>query len=331
MRTGATILTAVLLAAGSSAAQESPSGRFRAEVTLRAGAQRFPESNRWEAQVMDREGVLRYSLSREIAYDIQFPSLRLSDEGWCVLSSGNEGWVEWYGADGMPAGILKPFASPAPDYERIVKTAVGRSHAGLLLSEPGSPEARVLLTDDRGGILWTRMLGLSNAAEIALSEDGRFLVAGAYDGAVPPRAVTVLFDGDGNEVWAREGSFRFADIDPAEGRILLADRNTVTIVPASSPDAEGVWRSGRREHVVTGVRWAGDRAAVAVEEVSLESGVPMYVTSTLLLLDRTGAVLDRRDVALPSAHPSALHVEADRVELRSPAGPSVAIPLARSR
>jgi hypothetical protein len=331
MRTGALILTGVLLTSGPSAAQESPSGLFRAEVTLRAGAQRFPESNGWEGRVLDRDGNLRYLLSREIPFDIQFPSLRLSDEGWCVLSSGNEGWVEWYDADGKPAGTLEPFASPGPDYERIVKTAVGRAHAGLLVSEPGSPEARVLLTDDRGGVLWTRMLGLPNAAEIALSEDGRFLVAGAYDGAVPPREVTVLFDGDGQEAWAREGSFRYADIDPAGKRILLADRNTVTIVPASSPDPEGVWRSGRREQVVTGVRWAGDRAAVAVEEVSLDSGVPMYVTSTLLLLDRTGAVLDRRDVAVPSAHPSALRVEADRVELRSPAGPAVAIPLSQSR
>jgi len=326
---GALVFLAAALAAAPVHAQDSPGGTTRAEVSIAGGAVRYPESNRWEARITGRDGTLRYVLSREVPFDVQFPSVRVEDEGWCVVASGNEGWVEWYDANGSLVRSWRPFASPVPEYERVLKTAVGSGRTGVLLSEPGSGASRAVLTDAAGEILWTHALPYPHAGEISLAADGRFLLAGSYDTSVPPRTATVLLDAAGVEVWTREGMFRHADVDAVQGRVALGDRSGVTILPAAPGGSAAVWRTGSPAEVVSAVRWAGERLAVAAEEVSVGEEGPRYVSTSLVILDRAGRELERRTVRVSSAAPATLHPADGGVELRSGAGRSLRVPIPR--
>jgi hypothetical protein len=125
--------------------------------------------------------------------------------------------------------------------------------------------------------------------------------------------------------------FRHAGISAAGDMVALAEKNAVRILPATPGGSASVWRTAGPAHVVSAVRWAGGFVAAAVEEVSTGSGVPRYVSSSLVLLDPSGAVVGRRTLRAVSDLPATLHPAGDGVELRSPTGVSVSIALPGSR
>ena len=298
--------------------QSSRSGNYYAEVEIEAKAKRWPEGNSWKATVYDQVGTMQYQISKEVPFDVQYPAIQISDVGGrSVVYSPFEGWIEFYNGKGNVVSTVLPFVGEKPEYERILKCSIAGERAAFLISEPSAPHARVLLTDLEGNQFWDVSLDLKIAAEILLSANSEYVLAGSYTSDDRIERSTTLLDKDGKMQKMFHGIFRYADFDEEENRVVFTERNAVVIASIYDGEPSVRWSSNSREEVVTGARFAGCYVGVVVEKVSLETGKPLYNNPLLVVLNEKAEVLLRKQLVQVSEHPATLRTDGEILTLSS--------------
>jgi hypothetical protein len=313
----------------SAEAQTSRNDEYTAIIVRRAGAKTHREHNTWVARVVDRRGATRYQISKDIAFDTQFPAIYLTDDGASVVVRVFDGLVEFYDGAGNLVRTLEPFGRKTTEHEQTIKCNVAGNRAALLFSTPEANNATLLLTDVSGRELWRKNLKEKQAAEVFLSRNGKYVVAGSYTFGTRLRSFTQAFDEDGNEAGVFDDAFRCADISDG-GRIVLSGKNSLSIHQLGQPKLKFVWKTERRDQIVTGVRIAGSDVACSVEHVVMKEGIPMYLNPSLVVLDATAKVRTSKQLRSSSTTPSTIRVTPHQVVLTSKSS-SVFLPISTSK
>ncbi|MBI5472894.1 MAG: hypothetical protein HY961_11165 [Ignavibacteriae bacterium] len=323
-----TFLLLAVVASGSFA-QTSRNGEFSASVTTSGGAKDRNDHNTWSARIIDRNGKARYEISRDIPFDMQFPSVYVADDGSSIVVYVFVGAVDFYDSRGKLIRTLGPFGKKTAEHEQIIKCSVAGKRAAFLISTPESKYAQLFVTDLGGDELWRKYLRGKNAGEIMLSSDSKLLVAGSYEVNAKPQHFAELFGEDGQALRTLNASFRFADFLP-DGRFVFSDRNSVTIASLVGDEAGRTWNTGHKEKIVTALKVVDNIAACAVEQVRIPNGTPAYIDPTLVLLNEEAQVLGTTQINASSQHPSVISTDGKHVRLTSEAKQaSIPIPTGR--
>jgi hypothetical protein len=291
---------------------------FYAEVEIHATAKKWPEGNSWKATVYDSAGALRYQIAKEVPYDVQYPAIRLSDaRARCIVFSPFEGWIEFYDGEGNIAGTMSPFVGEAPTYERILKCSVAGGRAAFLVSEPLTASARVMLTDLEGNEIWNVSLSLETAAEVFLSTNGEYVLAGSYTSGDRIERSTVLLDRSSKVLRTFDTIFRHADFAEEDRRVVFTERNGIVLASIDGKEPSVRWSTKDRNEVVTGVRFVAGHVGIVVEKVTLETGKPLYNNPQLVVLNQQGQQVLNKQLHQISEDPASLKIDGKTLTVSS--------------
>lgn len=299
-------------------AQSSRNGAFKVDVSTNAEAKGTAENTVWTAKVFDKEGRYRYAVSKEIPFDMQFPSLSIADNGALLVAYSLDGLIEFYSPQGVIIRSLHLNRQLLGNYEQVVKCSAGEDRAAILVSHPEKSNAELLFISLEGEELWRKTLKGRNAAEVFLGAEQQYVAAGSYTADANVTSNCQVFDARGNEISSYDRAFRFADI-AANGMIVLSDRNSVRLFKLGSAKPLFEWKPSNNEEIVTNVRLLGQDAVCSVELVQTDSRTPTYVNPRLLVLSIDGTVKKESRLASISTKPSSLIIDGSTATLTSAA------------
>jgi WD40 repeat protein len=300
---------------GAVIAQTSRSGDFYAETEIRVAAEKYLERNLWTATVYARGAERKYQLSREVPYDVPFPTIYLSDDGRSVLVISLDGLIEFYDQSGNIVGKISPFPLATPDYERVITCSIAGDRAGFVVSESRGTNARLILTDLEGHEAQNIQLAGKHAGQVYVSNSGSHLLASSYSSDDKIRLSTVLFERLGKSIHEFDMLFRHADISEDDELVVMTDRNALLIAGLDARASAVRWTTGSTERVITDVKVVGGLVAAVVEEISIEAGKPVYTSPSLVVVDRKGQVVATRTLTGTSSRPAVLRAEGSTATL----------------
>jgi hypothetical protein len=311
------LAVALCLAPPGAAPGGGPDRPYRVEVRVEAGARRWPETNRWSAEVTDDGGAQLYIIERQVPYDFPYPTLTLGGGGAGVLLDAARGSVEFLSPDGTVNSAWTPFSSPVPSYERIIKCSVGRDLAAFLISEPGAQEVRIVTATLTGAILRETVMPGTTAGEILLAPDGSGILAGATIDAGTISHVTRLLGPDLAPLLDIPLLFSAADFDTSSGRFVIADRHTVIggALAANATQFQVSLSSGDR--IVTAVRCGSKQTIAVTEAVDMSAGRPVFRDADAIRLDAGGRVVEHASLESSSSEPASILRETGDVVVRA--------------
>ncbi len=319
------VLVIVIFFAIVAQAQSSRNGAFSTSVAKTGNAKNSREHNTWTAGIIDRNGRIQYQISREIPFDMQCPSIYVGDDGSAIVVHVFVGAIDFYNTNGNVVRTLEPFGRKTAEHEQIIKCSVAADRASFLLSTPDAENAVLVMTNLHGMELWRKQLRGRQAAEVFLSSDAKYIAAGSYTMNATLQNVTELFGEEGEPLQTLNTVFRFADFSP-DGRFVFSDRNAVTVTRANADTPSFVWKTERREHVVTGVKLVGNAVVCTVEDVQVDNGMPTYNNPMLVALNGQAKALRSARLAVTSTSPSVISIEPQRVLMKA-GGVQTSIPL----
>jgi hypothetical protein len=309
------LLPAFLLAP--TLAQQSRNGEYSARVHTRSGAKNAREHNMWTATIFHKNGRQRFQLSKEIAFDVQFPSLSVADNGACIVIHSFEGAIEFYHAAGALAKTLFPFGKRTTEYEQNIKCSTAGTKAVFLFSPTAEQRATILATDLSGNELWRSPLNGKQSGEVFLSSDAKFVAAGSYTFGETILRATELFDVSGKVVRSFDFLFRQADIAD-DGRVLLAEREKVLFASLSNTQKPVRWNAGGANQVITTARIVDKFSAVVVETGNLPNGKLVYQNPSLVVFNTHGKEIARTKLNSSSQSPAQLTIGTKELKLSTP-------------
>ncbi len=301
----------------SALAQQSRNEEFSVRVQTRSGAKNAREHNTWTATVVDKNGRQRFQLSKEIAFDVQFPFLSVADNGACIVISSFDGVIEFYGATGTLSKTLLPFGKRTAEYEQNIKCSAAGSKAALLYSSPHDERSSLLMTDLDGNELWRATLKGKQAGEVFLSSDAKFVAAGSYTFSEKILRMTEVFDVSGKAVRSFSFLFRQADIAD-DGRVLLAEREKVLFASLSNNHNGVQWNAAGANQVITSARIVGNFSAIVVETGNLPKGKLVYQNPSLVVFNKHGKEIARTKLNSSSPSPAQLTIGHRELKLSTP-------------
>ena len=300
----------------SASGQTSSNGNFSAELATQTRAKNAREQNTWTAKILDRQGGVRYQLTKQIPFDVQFPSIVLADDGGSVVLRVFEGIVEFYGSDGNLVKSYEPFGRRTAEHEQIIKCSVAGNRVALLFSTPDASNATVVMMTLRGEEMWRSSLKAKHAGEVFLSTNGKLVAAGSYEVGRTILRSTEVFDDFGMRIRELNMLFRTADIAD-DGRIVLADKNNIVLASLIDKNSSAAWTSRVPNQVITSARWVRGFVAFVIESVHLPKGSPMYEHPSLIVLNLKGNEVARTSLRSSSPKPAALGFDSQRITLSS--------------
>lgn len=317
-----TLFVTLLLFISGSFAQTSRNGEFSAHIDMKGGAKDKREHNTWSAKIVDKNGSVQYQLEKAIAFDVQFPAVYLADDGSAIVVSVFDGLAEFYNNRGSLLATRELLGKRTAEHEQVIKCSVSGKRVALLVSSPELPKAELVVMDLAGKELWRVTLNEQNAAEVFLSSDGEYVAVGSYTMKSTLGSITQIFDTNGKQLNAYEMAFRFADISP-DGRIALADRNSVRLFRLSGSDPLFDWKTNARDEIVTSVRIVNDHVASVVELVVLDDSKPRYKNPTLVVLNAKGSIAARSALNTSSKNPALLDMTDSSIAISSASSKAV--------
>jgi len=291
-------------------------GEATADVTIRAGAKKWPESNRWTATVKrGGEDRAHYTLEKEIPYGAPYPAIqRIDPDGRSLVVDSFDGVVELYDSRGSLVTTWKPFPGCRPDHERILKCLPVKNGIVFLCSDPGSGSARLIKTDIRLDVLWTRTLAGSLAGELAVSGDGGIFAVCSYISDPEFRFETLIMEADGGVLQALSSLFRTGDFDNEGNRFLLTDGRCVFLGNLRGNLMVTTWRVPERENVVSCARLIPEGGCLVVlQRVKADVGGLLYTEPQLLTLNGEAHLLGRRRLEGESERQATLSLDSGKV------------------
>ena len=287
-----------------------------ADVTIRAGAKKWPESNSWTATVK-RGGEDRafYTLEKEVPYGAPYPAIMTIDpDGRSLVVDSFDGVVELYDSRGSLVSTWKPFSGCRPDHERILKCLPVKNGVVFLCSDPGSGSARLIKTDIRLGVLWTRTLSGSLAGELAVSGDGGIFAVCSYSSDPEFRFETLIMEADGGVLRMVPSVFRTGDFDDEGNRFLLTDGRCVFMGNLRGNLTVATWRVPEKENVVSCARLIPEGGSLAVlQRVKADINGLLYVEPQLLALNSEAHLVGRRSLEGESERQATLSLDSGKV------------------
>jgi hypothetical protein len=291
-------------------------GEATAEVSIRGGAKRWPEANRWTA-VVKRGGQDRvsYTLEKEIPYGAPSPAVQTIDpDGRSLVVDSFDGVVELYDGAGVLQSTWRPFAERGPDHERILKCLPVKNGVILLCSEPGSGNARLMKTDIDLKVLWSRDLSGQSAGELVVSGDGGIVAVCSYSSDPEFSFETVIVDADGSVLRTLPSLFRTGDIDNEPGRFLLTDGRSVFLGDLPGEGRVATWSVPEKENVVSGARLTpGGGCVLVLQRVQANAEGLLYIEPELRVLDGEAQMSGKRKLNGESERQAALLLDSDKV------------------
>jgi hypothetical protein len=292
------------------------SGEATAEVSVRGGAKRWPEANRWTATVKrGGEDRVSYTVEKEVPYGAPYPAIQTIDpDGRSLVVDSFDGVVELFDAAGILVRTWKPFAGSGPDHERILKCVAAKDGVVFLCSEPGSVSARVMKTDINLKMLWSRTLSGQSAGELVVSGDGGIVAVCSYSSDPGFLFETLIVDAGGAVLGALPSLFRAGDIDPEGDRFLLTDGRSVVWGNVRGDLEAGRWRLPEEAAVVSDARLIpGGGCVLVLQRVQATADGLRYIQPELLLLDSEARITGRKKMIGESERQATLLFESGKV------------------
>ena len=290
-----------------------------ADVTIRGGAKKWPESNRWTATVKrGGEDRASYTLEKEVPYGAPYPAIQTIDpDGRSLVVDSFDGVVELYDSRGSLVSTWKPFTGRGPDHERILKCLPVNDGLVFLCSEPGSDSARLMMTDNNLRILWSRNLSGQSAGELVVSVDGGIIAVCSYSSDPEFRFETLIVDAGGAVLCALPSLFRTGDIDNETGRFLLTDGRSVVWGNLRGNLALTSWNVPEKENIVSSARLTPEGGCVIVlQRVKADTAGLLYVEPQLIALSGEAHILARRWLEGESDRQAAISLDSGKVIVR---------------
>ncbi len=309
------LLMLVLSLVASARAQTSRGGDFTAAVSRTTHAKNSRDHNTWSASIVDRQNRARYQVVKQVAFDVQYPALYLSDDGSCVVASGFTGDIEFYDRAGNLTKTLQPFGHATTEYEQVIKCSVAADRVAVLCSSPEQSQSKLMMTNLQGNELWRVDLIAKNAGEVFLSSDGKTVAAGSYDVEKNNVRLTQTFDAQGTPLQRFDILFRYSDV-ASDGRIVLADRDNILVASLRGDESPVTWSRSSGD-LITGVTFVDDFVALVVESITFQNGVPVYNNPSLIVLNRKGEKIAGTQLRTSSPGSAGLIVDETGITLKS--------------
>ena len=293
-------------------------GEATAEVSIRAGAKKWPEANRWTARVKrSGEDRVSYTLEKEVPYGAPYPAIQTIDpDGRSLVVDSFDGVVELYDGAGILVSTWRPFAGRGPDHERILKCLPANNGVLFLCSEPGSGNARLMKTDINLKMLWSRDLSGQSAGELVVSGDGGIVAVCSYSSDPGFHFETLIVDADGAVLRALPSLFRAGDIDTEGDRFLLTDGRSVFWGNLRGGQSAVMWPVPEKESVVSGACLIpGGGCVLVVQRVQANGSGLRYVEPQLIVLDSESQIIGRRRLEGGSEHQATISLDSDKVSV----------------
>lgn len=313
------IFLLVICCAAAAPAQQSRNEEFSARIQTRGGAKNARDHNTWTATLVDKAGRQRYQIVKDIAFDVQFPSLSVANNGGSIVISAFDGVVEFFNPTGALTKTLLPFGKRTNDYEQHLKCSLAGDRAALIYSTTSGERSTVLMTDSHGNELWRSSLQGKNAGEVFLSRNAQYLAAGSYTLGEKILRVTDVFDARGKRVASFPFLFRQADIS-AHGDIVLTEREKALFASLTGAHTPAQWSAPGSNQVITSVQFLGKAryAALVLETAELPQGKIAYRDPNLIIFNEHGKEVARKKLISSSNTPALLTVSAHEVKCSTP-------------
>lgn len=261
-------------------------------------------------EVFSYQGDMRYRVLLKRHFDQPMQDvLVLSGHGGLVIGNAAMGRLLFYDGNGRLINEMNLFPEAGYDLERVLTLAETSEPAGIIAMatrrsaspvdsgvEFVSGEPTVFSFDSIGQEKWRKRLPQNAASELAVSDDGRFVLAATYsvdsNGALS--RVTSLLNGRGEVMMTFDFLFRVADF--YQGRFLImADRAEAGIFQLPSGKRLGRFRINRSQGMITAVRIgaAFGRAAVLTAREEFVEDTFQFSNSKLFVLDQTGKIMQQ--------------------------------------
>ena len=293
----------------------SRQGRYFAVFSLVSGSKSPRSDKTLTATVYSAEGEELYRVRRLVYYDEPLPARVVSDlGGMLILGQSATGQLDFYSETGSLVKQVLLFRDAQFDLERLLQLAVsadGRSVAVLASKRGASPldsgapdpsgEPHLFLFDAGGNELWRMPLMQTTPQNLAISPDGRLVVASSYSSyqKSPIQKNTVIVRADGKKLGETDFLFRHADFAQEAGTVLLADRSEARLI---APDrARVLWkvRYPRKSGIIAAAAVQPDarRAFVLTAANRFEAGRFVFAQPVLHVLDAQG--VQRQEIPFP--------------------------------
>lgn len=299
------------------AGQTSRLGSYTATVTPTGGAQRAGEFNSVRVGVADKAGAEIYSVSKQIPFDVPFPSAGVFESGHLMLIYGFDGFIEFYDQHGVLLSTLRPLKDARPEHERNVAAAVHDSIAALLVSKPGKDGCTLLTVSDRGDVLNETRVDGSSSSGIAISNSGSLIAAGTrrWEGSVVEEE-TQFVTSAGILRGSAQAGFVNGEFSPDDAFFLGWTNRVASTVDVGKIKIVATLAADEGKMILKGV-WNGpDAVVLSASNPTLQQGSWVYRHPVLRSLTPTGLVKLLQDV--PSAEFTSAKLEpfGDQVVLK---------------
>jgi hypothetical protein len=289
--------------------QTSRLGSYTATVVPTGGAQRAGEFNSVRVVVKNRAGVEVYEVSKEIPYDVPFPSAGVFESGNLMLIYGFDGFIEFYDQNGALLTTLRPLKDARPEHERNIAVAVHDSIAALLISEPGMEGCELLTVSDRGDVLSSTRVNGANAGSLIAAGTPR------WEGSVVQEE-THFVTSSGISRGSVEAGFTRGEFSPDDAFFLGWTNRKASTVSIGEMKIAATLAVQQGEMILKGV-WNGpDAVILSAANPTLEKGSWVYRHPVLRSLTTTGLVKLLQEVPSAEFTSATLEPSGDQVIMK---------------
>ncbi len=281
----------------------APSNQFFATLALiPLSKTRLPEKE-LRIQVYTQEMSPLYQVRQKLASHEPIPLTVVTDNGQLILGKSEIGRLLFYSSAGELMQTVDLFPEAAYDLERIliVKPAEQSGSVAVLATMRGSApmeseaqnpsgEPHLFLFDSSGKEKWRVPIAQTTAQNLAISPDGKYLVASGYSVLREQQLVkkTILFKKDGTSF--KEFSFLFhqAHFTPQTQRLLLANHSTVRQIDLKTGTLLWEKSFNPKQGMITAIAQDSTTAMVLMAQNRFENKQFIFKNPALILFDLDG-------------------------------------------
>ncbi len=291
----------------------SKNGRFAALVTLNPVESVEPIDRELTISVFSVSDLTRelYHINRKLYFDRVIPSLSvIGNNGSVIVGESDTGEIWFYDQSGNLVSQVVLFPDAEYDLEKILDIDInedgsriavvagkrGGSPAGSDAVNP-SAEPYLFCFTGQGMEIWRKALPDFNSNKVAISPDGRLIVANSFTIFVNGRLIkkTLIFNSEGANIFTTDILIKHARFSPDSRYVLLAENNQLQLVDAEQEKL--LWRQkiSREDGIFIDGAVSGQNgiAAVLIAGISWENDQFVNLNPQVVLFNLKGQSLQR--------------------------------------
>ena len=272
-----------------------------------------------------------YRLIRNVFYDHSFPSVTISGaDGSLVLGENDSGELWFYDKNGTLIRQVVLFPDAEYDLEKVLDVDMcddGSRIAVIAGKRVGSPagsnavnpsaEPHLFLFTGDGKELWRKALPDLNSNGVAISPDGRIIVANSYTISVEGKLIkrTLIFREDGNILNETDILFKQDRFSKDSKYLLLASNQELQMVDLTAGNVIWSQKISRKDRMIVDLDIAdgGKQVAILLAVNEWADSQFVYRQPVITIYDNRGEEIQKLTFAdEPSSRPAIRFTNQDK-------------------